>query len=183
LAEHVYPEAREQYAGYRQGLNKPKPPLNLIVSGSGAVDLQKAEFRARSVTTLIITSPNGRELLARNGLEALPSVEARTIGAPGGTIDPASILRVLRDEFSVKLLLHEGGPVLFGNFVARGCMDELFLTVAPQFAGRAARRQRPGVISGVEFMPATAPWLKLVSVKQSADHLYLRYARLRTYAR
>jgi hypothetical protein len=24
-------------------------------------------------------------------------------------------------------------------------------------------------------MPETAPWLKLVSVKQSGEHLYLRY--------
>ena len=49
-----------------------------------------------------------------------------------GKIAPASILKLLRDEFSVKLLLHEGGPVLFGDFVAHGCVDELFLTVAPQ---------------------------------------------------
>jgi riboflavin biosynthesis pyrimidine reductase len=181
LAERVYPEAREQYARYRQGLNKPEPPLNVIVSGSGAVDLQRAVFRTRGVRTLIITSPNGRGLLARNGVAALASAEVRAIEAPGGKIDPASILKLLRDEFSVKFLLHEGGPALFGDFVARGCMDELFLTVAPQFAGRGGRRQRPGVISGVEFMPATAPWLELVSVKNSEDHLYLRYKSLRRH--
>ena len=46
LAEHVYPEARDHYARYRrQQLNKPVPPLNVIVSGSGAVDLQRAVFR------------------------------------------------------------------------------------------------------------------------------------------
>jgi len=179
LAEHVYPEAREQYARYRQALDKPEPPLNVMVSGSGAVDLQRAVFRTRGVRTLIITSPNGRELLARNGVAALASAEVRAIEAPGGKIDPASILKLLRDEFSVKLLLHEGGPALFGDFVAQGCMDELFLTVAPQFAGRGGRRQRPGAISGVEFMPATAPWLKLASVKNSEDHLYLRYKSLR----
>ena len=178
LAEHVYPETREEYARYRQDLNKPEAPLNVIVSGSGAVDLQRAVFRTRGVRTLIITSPNGRELLARNGVAALASAEVRAIEAPGGKIDPASILKLLRDEFSVKLLLHEGGPALFGDFVARGRMDELFLTVAPQFAGRDVKRQRPGVISGVEFMPATAPWLKLVSLKNSEDHLYLRYKSL-----
>ena len=75
----------------------------------------------------------------------------------------------------MKLLLHEGGPILFGYFVAHGFMDELFLTVAPQLAGRDAKRPRPGVISGVEFLPETAPWMKLVSVKQSSNHLYLRY--------
>ena len=73
------------------------------------------------------------------------------------------------------MLLHEGGPILFGDFVAHGCVDELFLTVAPQLAGRDVKRQRPGVISGAEFLPQTAPWLRIVSVKQSSSHLYLRY--------
>ena len=184
LAEYVYPEASERYARYRQGvLNKLEPPLNVIVSGSGAVDLQRAVFRTLGVRTLIVTSPNGRELLGRNGVAALASTEVRAIEAPEGKIAPASILKLLRDEFSVRLLLHEGGPALFGDFVAHGCVDELFLTVAPQFAGRNVNRQRPGVISGVAFLPETAPWLKIVSVKQSADHLYLRYDSLRNHTR
>src|SRR5665213_2185568 len=41
LAEHVYPQASESYARYRhEVLGKLVPPLNVIVSGSGAVDLQ-----------------------------------------------------------------------------------------------------------------------------------------------
>ena len=176
LAEHVYPEARERYAAYRRDvLNKQEPPLNVIVSGSGAVDLGRAAFLTPGVTTVIVTSPNGGEVLARNGAATLRSTAVRSIEAPGGRIPPASILRLLSDEFAVRLLLHEGGPALFGDFVAHGCMDELFLTVAPQFAGRDGRRQRPGVISSVEFLPETAPWLRIVSVKQCGSHLYLRY--------
>jgi riboflavin biosynthesis pyrimidine reductase len=176
LAEHVYPDARELYARYRLGsLNKPEPPLNVIVAGSGSVDLQRAVFRTAEVRTLIVTSPNGAERLLSNGLESLPWVEARVLGVPGDKISPVSILKLLREEFAVWCLLHEGGPTLFGDFVAHGCVDELFLTVAPQFAGRGVKGQRPGVISGPEFLPETAPWLKIVSVKQSADHLYLRY--------
>jgi riboflavin biosynthesis pyrimidine reductase len=177
VAEHVYAEARESYARYRlESLNKTDPPLNVIVAGSGAVDLQRAVFRTPGVKTLIITSPNGSERLASNGLESLASVEARVLDSTDGKIAPGSILKLLRDEFAVNHLLHEGGPTLFGDFVAHGCVDELFLTVAPQVAGRAVKRQRPGVISGTEFLPETAPWLKIVSVKQSADHLYLRYS-------
>jgi riboflavin biosynthesis pyrimidine reductase len=175
LAEYVYPEASERYARYRQGkLNKLVPPLNVIVSGSGAVDLQRTVFHTGAVKTLIITSPRGAELLAKNGA-ALTSAEVRAIEGEEGKIAPASILKLLRDEFGVKILLHEGGPALFGDFVAHGCVDELFLTVAPQFAGRDAKRQRPGVIAGAEFLPRTAPWLKLLSAKQSGSHLYLRY--------
>ena len=175
LAEYVYPEASERYARYRQGkLNKLVPPLNVIVSGSGAVDLQRAVFHTDAVKTLIITSPKGAELLAKNGV-AFTSAEVRAIEGEEGRIAPASILKLLRDEFGVKILLHEGGPALFGDFLAHGCVDELFLTVAPQFAGRDAKRQRPGIVAGAEFLPQTAPWLKLLSVKQSASHLYLRY--------
>ena len=174
-AAHLYPEARERYARYRQGvLNKLMPPLNVIVSGSGAVDLQRAVFHTDAVKTLILTSPKGAELLAKNGV-ASTSAEVRAIEGEEGKIAPASILKLLRDEFGVKILLHEGGPALFGDFLAHGCVDELFLTVAPQFAGRDAKRQRPGIVAGAEFLPQTAPWLKLLSVKQSASHLYLRY--------
>ena len=145
LAEHVYPEARELYARYRlRSLKKPQPPLNVIVAGSGAVDLERAVFRTPGLKTLIITSPNGRERLASNGLESLPSVEARELDGPGGKISPVSILQLLRDEFAVNHLLHEGGPTLFGDFVTHGCVDELFLTVAPQFAGRDLKRAAPG---------------------------------------
>jgi riboflavin biosynthesis pyrimidine reductase len=183
LAEHVYPEARDLYVRYRQGvLKKSEPPLNVIVAGSGIVDLQKAVFRTAGMRTIIITSPNGKGRLESNGLESLSSVEARALDNPGGRISPVSILKLLRDEFAVRHLLHEGGPTLFGDFVAHGCVNELFLTMAPQFAGRDVKRQRPGVISGTEFAPEMAPWLKIVSVKTSGDHLYLRYTLKSTSA-
>jgi len=183
LAEHVYPDARDHYAQYRRQINKPQSPLNVIVSGSGSLDLQRAVFRTLGLNTLIITSASGRELLEKSGVAALTSTAVRAMERHEGRIAPASILKLLRDEFSVKLLLHEGGPTLFGDFVEHGCVDELFLTMAPQFAGRDKELQRPGVISGTAFLPETAPWLKMMSVKESADHLYLRYALTEQSAR
>ena len=87
-----------------------------------------------------------------------------------------SILELLRAEFGVSLPLHEGGPTLFGSFVANGCLDELFLTIAPQVAGRNRQPLRPGFIAGVEFLPEAAPWLDIVSVKERGNHLFLRYS-------
>ena len=167
--------SRERYARYREtALHKLTPPLNVIVSGSGAVDLRRAVFHTDAVKTLILTSPKGAALIEKNRA-ASTSAEVRAIEGKEGKIAPASIVKLLRDEFGVKILLHEGGPALFGDFLAHGCVDELFLTVAPQFAGRDAKRQRPGIVAGAEFLPQTAPWLRLLSVKQSASHLYLRY--------
>lgn len=176
VAEHTNSEARELYARYRREiLHKAGPPINVIVSRSGTVDLQKAVFRTPGLTAVIITSPGGKDFLERNGVAALDSVQVRVVEGPGGRSGPQAILKLLLDEFAVKLLLHEGGPGLFGEFVAQGCMDELFLTIAPQLVGRGEKRERPGFITGVDFLPSTAPWLNLASVKQSGQHLYLRY--------
>jgi hypothetical protein len=46
-------------------------------------------------------------------------------------------------------------------------------------AGRNMQPLRPGLVAGVEFLPETAPWLRIVSVKQCREHLYLRYSAAR----
>jgi riboflavin biosynthesis pyrimidine reductase len=173
VAARVYPEARELYARYRsEVLRKPSPPLQVVVSGSGRVDLARAVFRTPGIQTLIVTTKAGGEFLAASGAGSLGSTQVRPLEGP--TIAPACILELLRAEFGVSLLLHEGGPTLFGQFLADGCVDELFLTVAPQVAGRNTRPLRPGFIAGVAFLPETAPWLDIVSAKQRGNHLYLR---------
>ncbi|HWB99159.1 MAG TPA: dihydrofolate reductase family protein [Bryobacteraceae bacterium] len=172
VAGVVCPEAIESYRRYHPG-----NPLNVIVSGSGHVDLERAVFRTPQVKTLLITTPAGAEVLAARGVRDLASTAVRVFPPVNGVIPPAAVVEMLRREFQVGLLLLEGGPALFGQFVAAGCVDELFLTLAPQFAGRDDGAIRPGLTSGVTFTPATAPWLNLVSVKQRGQHLYLRYRR------
>jgi riboflavin biosynthesis pyrimidine reductase len=174
VAGRVYPGARDLYARYRsEALKKTAPPLQVVVSGSGRVDLTRAVFRTPGIRTLIVTTEAGRDLLAASGAGSLVSTEVRSLTGP--VIAAASVLELLRAEFGVSLLLHEGGPTLFGRFLAEGCVDELFLTMAPQVAGRNTQPLRPGFVAAVEFLPETAPWLDLVSVKQRGNHLYLRY--------
>ena len=175
VADHVCPEARDLYAHYRSGaLKKAAPPLQVVVSGSGRMDLTRAIFRTPGIRTLIVTTQGGSDLLAAGGVGSLISTEVRSLEGP--IVAPASILELLRAEFGVSLLLLEGGPTLFGRFVADCCVDELFLTIAPQLAGRNMSPLRPGLIAGVEFLPEAAPWLDIVSVKERGNHLYLRYS-------
>lgn len=174
VADRVYPEACDLYACYRsETLKKTAPPLQVVVSGSGRVDLTRAIFLTPGIRSLIVTTQAGRDLLAANGVESLASTEIRSLEGP--IIAPTSILELLHAEFGVSILIHEGGPTLFGRFVADRCVDELFLTVAPQVAGRNKQPPRPGFIAGVEFLPGTAPWLDIISVKARGNHLYLRY--------
>jgi riboflavin biosynthesis pyrimidine reductase len=172
----VSPIGTETYASYRRReLGKSEMPLTVIVTSSGAVDLDRAVFRTPGIRALIITTERGGDLLTRAGVERLGTTEVNVMATPYNRIEPISMLKILRAKYGVHLLLYEGGPTLFGQFVKHGLVDEFFLTVAPQIAGRSAERPRPGLIQGIDFLPETAPWLRIVSVKQRGDHLYFRY--------
>lgn len=77
----------------------------------------------------------------------------------------------------MRLLLHEGGPTVFGQFLSAGAIDELFLTLAPQVAGRQEDAPRPSLAGRDSFLPETAPWFSLLSIKKNPSHLlFFRYA-------
>jgi riboflavin biosynthesis pyrimidine reductase len=176
LPESVYPAARDLYQKYRtEVLRKLEYPLVVVVAGRGRLDLASAVFHTPRTRVIILTTEQGKQRLSQSGSEALASVEVKVLSAAETRISPSAILTLLRQEVGVELLLHEAGPTLFGEFLEGGFMDELFLTVAPQIAGRVAEHSRPGLVANVQFSPATAPWWKLLSAKRAADHLFLRY--------
>jgi riboflavin biosynthesis pyrimidine reductase len=176
LPEAVYPAAKDLYQEYRtEVLGKPEYPLVVIVTGTGGLDLASAVFHTPRTRVLILTTEQGKRRLSQGGSEALASVEVKAISPAEERISPSAILKLLRQEAGVELLLHEAGPTLFGEFLAGGFMDELFLTVAPQIAGRDEAHPRPGLVANVQFSPATAPWWKLLSARNATDYLFLRY--------
>ena len=178
--EYVYPDAKHLYAEYRVSVqHKPEYPLLVIVSGSGLLELERAIFRTPAIRTVVITTSAGRDELTRRGATTLGSVEIHALDSSSGSVTPQAILQLLQSQFGVKTLLHEGGPTLFGQFLAAEAVDELFLTVSPQIAGRKGDATRPAVLQGVEFMPDSAPWFQMVSAKEKAAYLYLRYRRRR----
>jgi riboflavin biosynthesis pyrimidine reductase len=178
--EYVYPNAKLLYAEYRASvLHKPEYPLLVIVSGSGLLEFERAIFRTSAMRTVVITTSAGRDELTRRGATTPGSVEIHALDSSSGSITPQAILQLLQSQFGVKTLLHEGGPTLFGQFLAADAVDELFLTLSPQIAGRKDGGTRPGVLQGVEFMPDSAPWFQMVSAKEKAAYLYLRYRRRR----
>ncbi len=198
-APYIYPELADAYAALRRRLGRAEPPpLNVVVSASGRVDLAEPTFHTPDLRALIATTAAGRARLVAAGLP--PGVEALAVGgssdtedldpAPGAAdggvqpatalvaavgVDPAALLDALGREYRVRVALHEGGPHLLAAFLAAGVVDELFLTLAPQLAGRAAGADRPGLLEGHAFEPGAAPWGRLLSVKRAADHLFLRY--------
>jgi riboflavin biosynthesis pyrimidine reductase len=176
--EDVYPDAKLLYTDYRvNALQKPENPLLVIVSGSGQLELERAIFRTPAMRTVVITTSAGKDELTRRGAATLGSVDVHALNSSSGNIAPGDILQLLQSQFGIKTLLHEGGPTLFGQFLAADAVDELFLTLSPQIAGRKSDVTRPAVVQGVQFAPGSAPWFQIVSVREQAAYLYLRYRR------
>ncbi|HEX5460985.1 MAG TPA: dihydrofolate reductase family protein [Steroidobacteraceae bacterium] len=173
-ADYICPQAMPLYTSYRRALGRGMHPLAVIVSASGMLDLSRAVFRTPGIRALVVTTGTGRKRLAEAGIESLADVELQVAEAVAGRIDPHVMLEGLWER-GVRVLLNEGGPSLFGDFLAAGVVDELFLTLASQAVGRADETRRPGLVQGIEFSPEGAPWFSLISVKQQREQLYLRY--------
>ncbi|HKW75928.1 MAG TPA: dihydrofolate reductase family protein [Terriglobales bacterium] len=176
IPEYTYPAAKQLYTEYRRkSLRKSDYPLTVIVTGSGRLELERAVFHTPGIRVAIVTTASGREQLTSKGAGELSTVEIHALKQTSSGIEPAAIMDLLHAQLGVQLLLHEGGPTLFGQFVAADALDELFLTISPQIGGRITGTARPGIVEGAEFTPNSAPWFQLRSVKQKEEHLYLRY--------
>ena len=176
--EFIYPSMAAQFVELRARLGKKSThPLNVIVSGSGQIDLAEKVFWTRDVQALILTTARGQaHLLQQGGPPLSPTIEVRVL--PGqDALDPHDIASTLCAEYGVNLLLHEGGPTFFSAFLTTHLVDELFLTIAPQIAGSGLLRERPPFAVAANFDVQHALQGNLMSVKQpsAGSHLYLRY--------
>ena len=173
-AEAIYPGLAHEYRRLRSALGKREPPLNVIISGSGAVDLRLPVFASGKVLSLIVTTPAGASRLHRQ--RAPDSVEIRSIGRGAGPIPTRAILQEVNRVSPCKLILVEGGPRLVGDFYAERLIDEQFLTLAPQIAGRDDGDRRLSLVMGKAFAPRAAPWGTLIDLRRGRSHLFLRYS-------
>ena len=176
--EFIYPPMTEQFVELRTRLGKKSPrPLNVIVSGSGHINLAERVFWTTGVRALILTTARGQAHLLRQCEPTLsPTTEVRVL--PGqDALRPHDIASTLYGEYGVNLLLHEGGPTFFSAFLTTRLVDELFLTIAPQIVGSGVLRERPSFAVAVNFATQEALQGHLLSVKRPdiGDHLYLRY--------
>lgn len=174
IPEYINPPAADLYRSLRG--SRRAHPLNVVVSGSGRLDVARAVFHTPDVKSLILTTVEGKRRIDEACGTAHCSVETRAV-SDSARVAPSTIIELLDRQFGVHLLLHEGGPALFGQFLREHLIDELFLTLAPQIAGRSSTLDRPALIREVAFVPEEAPWLQLLSIKRSGDHLFLRYRK------
>ncbi len=173
-ASHIKTPFSSDYEQLRASLGKSGPPLNVIVTASGAISLHLRLFQSGEVPVLIVTTAKGAEYLRRQTMP--PSVQIAVAPAQNNnTISARAIIAAISALRPHAMILVEGGPILMGNFFEERLLNELFLTLAPQIAGRDETTERPGFVSGIQLAPERAVWGTLVSIKRGASHLFLRY--------
>jgi len=166
---HIYPDLATEFAALRRALGKQPAPLNVIVTASG--DLGEAGIlRQDEVPVLVVTTAQGA-----GPLVPTTSAVQVVVASQGDEITPEEVLSAVASAIPGRLFLFEAGPTLMGRFLAERLIDELFLTVAPQIAGRDDAGARPGLAAGRTFAPDHPVWARLVSVRRADGHLFLRY--------
>ncbi len=165
--ERVYPAAAEAFADLRHRLGLGERPTVACVTSGRRFDSSHPVLAEGAV---VLTTEDAAERL-RASVPA--ATEVVTVNG-GDSVDLRLGLEALRER-GHELILSEGGPPIFGRLVADGLVDELFLTISPLFAGRD-ESHRPALVEGVELLPEVVRRARVLSVRRSDDHVFLRYA-------
>jgi riboflavin biosynthesis pyrimidine reductase len=179
---HIFPALAGEYQALREALDKPQPPLTVLVTARGDLDLSWSVFTGGQAPVLLVTTAEGGRALRRQPLPpgvALAEVAGTTgvITAPEVIAATSAAIRQGSQPASTgpATLLVEGGPHLLGDFLAAQLLDEQFLTLAPHIAGRDGSANRPGLVGGHLFAPEHILVAQLRSVRRAGSHLFLRY--------
>jgi riboflavin-specific deaminase-like protein len=138
-------------------------PIACVISRSGNVPTDIPLFSEPNSKVVLITAkpPDTSTVAADCALVRIGPAELTLTGA----------LRVLRQDFGIRVLLCEGGPRLFGGLLRERLVDELFLTLAPKLVGGG---DGPAITGGPEL--GELQQLRLRWLLERGDSLYLRYA-------
>ena len=164
-AERVYPKAAAEFALLRASLGLPPEPPLAVVTASGRLPT----LTALTPGSLVITTPAGA--LALKG--SVPPAAELVVPYDGDTIPATTIVDVLRERGHDRVLT-EGGPRLFGELVAAGLVDELFLTTSPVLFGGAP--PATGITGRLAPAPEPRVRAELLSLRRHGSHLFVRYA-------
>jgi riboflavin biosynthesis pyrimidine reductase len=166
IGSHVYPELKAAFAALRQSLGRAPEPQLVVLTASGKLDLSHPALVRGA---LVLTTAAGAKVIGRR----LPPASELLVMGRGKSVDLRRAFGELRRRGN-RVLLTEGGPHVMGTLMRAHLLDEVFLTVSPVAAGRD-RDTRLGMIEGVELLPNTEVWSRLLSARRHGDYLFLRY--------
>lgn len=161
------PRERKAFAPRRAAAGQGPAPAIAVVSAGLELDFSAPLFTGPLVPTLLVTgaaAPSDRVEAARKaGAEVVFAGE-------GAAVEPARLPAALAGR-GLRRLLTEGGPLLLGQLVSGGVLDEMCLTIAPRVTSGEAPRivNGPGVEVPVDF--------RLAGILEEDGFLFTRYRR------
>ncbi len=164
--EGVHPASAELFRELRAARGKPERPEVAVVTTGGSFD--PSHPLVESGALVLTTERAAPELRV-----ATPAASEVIAVSDGDAVDLAAAVALLHDR-GHRVILSEAGPHVTAELLARRLVDELFLTVSPLLAGRAAA-PRLALVEGVELLPEASVGGELRSVRRARDHLLLRY--------
>jgi 5-amino-6-(5-phosphoribosylamino)uracil reductase len=169
--EFIAPTDAEGFAALRQLEGRSATPVQVFVTRTGGVAPDAAVFHQDDLTSVIVTTESGARHVESLGLSSV-----NVIVAGSHDVDLAAGLSELGRRFGVSTVLCEGGPRVYGAFVAADLIDEAFVTLSPVMVGADSDNPRPGLIEGLALAPDSGRRANLLSVRRAANHLFVRSA-------
>jgi len=163
--EKVFPPASAAFAELRGQRGRPETPEVAILSGRGSIDPAHPVLASGAV---VLTSERGAARLEGE----LPSASETVPVGENTTIDGRAVVNALHER-GHRLILSEAGPHTFGDLLAAGVVDELFLTLSPLLAGDAGEGSRYRLVETEDLNPLLRG--RPLSIRRHEDHLFLRY--------
>lgn len=171
--EYIYPEA-QPFLELRAAEGRKPRPLQVFLSLTGDFDPSAAVFCQAGLEVLIATTARG--VKAARSLDCAANVTVLELG--GDSVDLRHLGEILTTDFGVNTLLCEGGPRVYGGFIAAQLLDDEFLTLCPTVIGNPGlegeHKPRPGLIEGTAFRPDIYPKSIPTSLRRAEEHLFLK---------
>jgi len=116
----------------RSALGLPRHPAQIVVTGTGCIDLERSMlFNVPDVPVYIVSTPGGCDVLAQ-AVSRRPSMEL----VPMSTEDLRAPLEYLRRERGIRRVSAIGGRTTASGLIDAGLVQDLCLTTTALSAGR-----------------------------------------------
>lgn len=168
-AEYIYPEDSTLFDEVRASEGRMGHPIQVFLSLEGDLDPLSEVLQRADMAVIIATTTRGAE--RARGITAAGSFSVLALG--DDEVDLPKLVRVLQRDHGVTNLLLEGGPRVYGGFLAAGLVDDEFLTLSPVVIGGGTTTPRPGLVEGQAFLPDSYPTSVPLALRRSGDHLFL----------
>lgn len=110
-----------------QVLQKPRHPLQVVITGSGNIAVEKEYiFSLAEFKVVVFTTARGQATLSAHRFDK----ENVRIVSMGERIDFRTISVILRNELAIERMLVIGGASVATQFIDAGGIDEMFITSA-----------------------------------------------------